>query len=95
METPHFFVGVYFFEILAMIFKGYSNQFLKYVRFNLGVFLSGKHIPMIKTSMVEVKSLEKFIKKQKSSKLIEKLIEPGFVPQGHLAQLVRVSQPDC
>jgi putative endonuclease len=34
--------------------------------------------------------LERFIKKQKSKKLIEKLIDPTFIPEGKLAQLVRV-----
>jgi putative endonuclease len=33
---------------------------------------------------------EKWIKKQKSRKLIEKLIDPDFVPGKSLAQLVRV-----
>jgi putative endonuclease len=34
--------------------------------------------------------LERFIKKQKSRKLIEQLIDPSFTPTGLLAQLVRV-----
>lgn len=34
--------------------------------------------------------IESFIKKQKSRKLIEKLIDPQFIPSGSLAQLVRV-----
>src|SRR5436305_9949801 len=34
--------------------------------------------------------LEKFIKMQKSRKLIQKLVDPCFIPTGHLAQLVRV-----
>lgn len=34
--------------------------------------------------------LERYIKKQKSRKLIEKLISPAFIPTGELAQLVRV-----
>ena len=34
--------------------------------------------------------IEKFIKKQKSRKLIEQLCIPDFVPTGFLAQLVRV-----
>lgn len=35
---------------------------------------------------------ERFIKKQKSRMLIEKLIDPHFVPGGELVQLVRVPQ---
>lgn len=34
--------------------------------------------------------LERFIKKQKFKKLIEKLINPEFIPEGKLVQLVRV-----
>ena len=34
--------------------------------------------------------LERFIKKQKSRKLIEKLCDPNFKPTQKLAQLVRV-----
>jgi putative endonuclease len=36
--------------------------------------------------------IEKFIKRQKSKKLLLKLIEPEFIPMGDLAQLVRVSK---
>jgi len=38
----------------------------------------------------EADKLEKFIKRQKSRRLIESLINPDFVPEGKLAQLVRV-----
>ncbi len=34
--------------------------------------------------------IERFIKKQKSRKLIELLCNPGFIPDGKLAELVRV-----
>ena len=34
--------------------------------------------------------IERFIKKQKSRKLIEMLCNPGFIPVGKLIQLVRV-----
>ena len=34
--------------------------------------------------------IEKFIKKQKSRKLLELLCSPDFIPNGYLAQLVRV-----
>jgi len=34
--------------------------------------------------------IERFIKKQKSRKLIELLCNPSFIPVGKLAQLVRV-----
>ncbi len=41
-------------------------------------------------SRAEAMYFEKFIKKQKSRKLIERLIDTSFVPEGKLAQLVRV-----
>ena len=34
--------------------------------------------------------IEKFIKKQKSRKLLQMLCEPSFIPDGNLALLVRV-----
>ena len=34
--------------------------------------------------------LERFIKRQKSRRLIEQLVDPEFIPTGILAQLVRV-----
>jgi putative endonuclease len=38
----------------------------------------------------EAEKIEKFIKKQKSRNLIVKLSQPDFIPNGKLAQLVRV-----
>ncbi len=38
----------------------------------------------------EAVKLERFIKKQKSRKLIEQLVNPSFIPGGALAQLFRV-----
>ena len=38
----------------------------------------------------DVMQIEKFIKQQKSRRLIEKLIDPDFIPDGLLTQLVRV-----
>ena len=35
-------------------------------------------------------NFERFIKKQKSRKLIEQLVDPDFILTGFLAQLVRV-----
>jgi len=34
--------------------------------------------------------IERFIKKQKSRKLLEKLVDPEFKPEGKFAHLVRV-----
>ncbi len=38
----------------------------------------------------EALKIERWVKQQKSRKLIEKMIDPEFVPDGTLAQLVRV-----
>ena len=35
-------------------------------------------------------NIERFLKKQKSRKLLEQLIDCSFTPTGYLAQLVRV-----
>ena len=40
----------------------------------------------------ETIKMDKWIKKQKSRKLIERLCDPSFVPTGILAQLIRVPQ---
>ena len=58
---------------------------------------TSKHRPWIlkalfscgETERVAIK-LEKLIKKSHSRKLVEKLVDPLFIPQGGLAQLVRV-----
>ena len=78
---------------------GYSeNPWERVIQHNTkeeGTF-SSKHKPwelkaiFETTAKSEAISLERFIKKQKSKTLIEKLIDPAFVPQGKLAQLVRV-----
>ncbi|WP_458308460.1 GIY-YIG nuclease family protein [Croceiramulus getboli] len=34
--------------------------------------------------------IERWIKKQKSRRLLEKLVDPDYIPEGRLAQLVRV-----
>ena len=58
---------------------------------------TGKFKDWILIAVFEVSSvkgeafkIEKFIKKQKSRKLIEKILDPNFVGTGVLAQLVRV-----
>jgi putative endonuclease len=41
-------------------------------------------------SLENARSIENFIKRQKSRELLEKLADPAFQPTGRLAQLVRV-----
>ena len=45
----------------------------------------------VSTIKGEVDKIEKFIKRQKSRRLLEKLVSDDFVGTGILAQLVRVS----
>ena len=49
-----------------------------------------KAIFSISENRGDAMKMEKFIKKQKSKTLIEKLADPDFIPVGFLAQLVRV-----
>jgi putative endonuclease len=42
------------------------------------------------SSIVEVQQMENFIKKQKSKKLLLKLIDPTFIPADKLSILIRV-----
>jgi len=61
------------------------------------ITFTSKHRPWIIKALFEVGTsrsdaikMEKFIKKQKSRKLIEMLTNPTFIPSSSLAQLVRV-----
>jgi putative endonuclease len=49
-----------------------------------------KAVFQVSENRSDVLLIEKFIKRQKSKKLLLKLIEPEFIPDGTLAQLVRV-----
>lgn len=51
-----------------------------------------KAVFQVSENRSDVLLIEKFIKRQKSKKLLLKLIEPDFVPTSDLAQLVRVSK---
>jgi putative endonuclease len=83
----------------SITYVGYSeNPWERLIQHNTkeeGTF-SSKHRPwelkatFETSSKTDALSIERFIKKQKSKKLIEKLINPDFVLEGKLAQLVRV-----
>jgi putative endonuclease len=80
-------------------YVGYSsNPFKRLEQHNTkpaGTYTS-KHLPwklmaVFKSPSKEIAiKLERFIKRQKSKSLIEKLCDPDFVPSGELAQSVRV-----
>ncbi len=95
-----FFIYILFSESADKYYVGYSQD--PWVRLDQhnnsqkSTFTS-KHRPWKLTAIFHVGSnekeaiiLERFIKKQKSRKLIEKLIDPEFIPTAKLAQLVRV-----
>jgi putative endonuclease len=81
-------------------YLGFSNDpNRRLVEHNTNPFntYTSKHRPWIlktyfKCSKSEqyARNVERFIKKQKSRKLLEQLCDPSFIPTGFLAQLVRV-----
>jgi putative endonuclease len=84
-----------------LYYCGYTSNFQKRViehneQENYNTFTS-KHRPWVLSAIFEVSTieaeamrLEKFIKAQKSRKLIELLCQKDFLPSGKLVQLVRV-----
>ena len=79
---------------------GYSNnahrRLIEHNSKQINSFTS-KHRPWILKALFSVGEIEKdavrierFLKKQKSRKLIEKLCDESFIPSGDLAQMVRV-----
>lgn len=85
-----------------LYYIGYSNDPLRRVKEHntkpYNTFTS-KHRPWVLKAYFksggpesEAMRIERFIKKQKSRKLIERLCDPSFVPTGILAQLVRIPQ---
>lgn len=96
---------MYFIYILYSIsagkyYIGYSSDpFRRLIEHNTKPFdnFTSKYRPWKLASVFEcseIKSeamrIERFIKKQKSRKLLEQLCNPSFIPSGILAQLVRV-----
>ena len=80
---------------------GYSNNYqrrlIEHNTMERRINYTSKHRPWIlhavfecSTKESEAVSIERFIKSQKSRKLIEQLCNPSFIPSGRLAQLVRV-----
>ena len=82
-------------------YVGYSSNYqLRLIQHNTQEYFNtytSKYRPWKISAVFECSSeestaikTERFIKKQKSRKLIEQLIDPSFQPNGSLAQLVRV-----
>jgi putative endonuclease len=95
-----FYIYIIYSKTANLYYVGYtSDPQLRLIEHNNNPHntFTSKHRPWImKALFVSGKSesvtiiIERFIKKQKSRKLIEMLCNPDFIPSGELAQLVRV-----
>ncbi|MGZ3998804.1 MAG: GIY-YIG nuclease family protein [Flavisolibacter sp.] len=87
-------------ETSGNFYIGYSEDpFRRVIEHNRSLHntYTSKHRPWYLIAVFECSStqaeavrIERYIKRQKSKTLLERLIDPGFVPSGALAQLVRV-----
>jgi putative endonuclease len=95
-----YFIYIIYSESANLYYVGYTNdpkrRLIEHNKNSHNTFTS-KHQPwalraLFECGMSESRTiiLERFIKKQKSRKLIELLCNPRFIPGGKLAQLVRV-----
>jgi putative endonuclease len=95
-----FYIYIIYSPTSDKYYVGYSNDpHRRLIEHNTIPFYTytSKHRPWILKACFqyskiekEVISIERFIKKQKSRKLLEQLCDPSFVPSGKLAQLIRV-----
>ncbi|MBX3240494.1 MAG: GIY-YIG nuclease family protein [Chitinophagaceae bacterium] len=95
-----YYIYILYSESADLYYVGYSDDpHRRLVEHNNKAIYSftAKHRPWIIKAIFscgdsegEAIKLERFIKKQKSRVMIEKLIDPSFIPDGVLAQLVRV-----
>ena len=95
---PHFIYIIYS-NSIDRFYIGYSsNPWNRLIQHNSNTKdkYTGRASDWVLKSTFEVQNessaiqLERFIKKQKSRKLIEQLCDSQFTPNGYLAQLVRV-----
>ena len=95
-----FYIYILFSESSNVFYVGYSEDpYRRVVEHNtkpINTYTS-KHRPWLlkavfkcSTIRSEAIRIEKFIKKQKSRRLLENLCDNSFIPSGALAQLVRV-----
>ncbi|MDO5656200.1 MAG: GIY-YIG nuclease family protein [Flavobacteriaceae bacterium] len=96
-----YFIYILYSESFDKYYVGYSTSPAeRLIRHNTQDYFhtfTSKYRPWSLKAVFEVSesegdavNIERFIKNQKSRKLIEKLCDPEFVPTGKLAQLVRV-----
>jgi putative endonuclease len=96
----NFFIYIIYSSTIDKYYVGQSEDpFRRLSEHNFGKFhkstTSGrpwelKAVFEIEGGRGEAMKFESFIKKQKSRTLIEKLIDPDFIPSNSLAQLIRV-----
>ncbi len=95
-----YYLYILYSTVSDLYYIGYTteiNQRLRSHNETSSDSFTSKHRPWVLRALFSVGEneaaavqVERFIKKQKSRKLIERLIDPAFIPEGHLAQLVRV-----
>jgi putative endonuclease len=95
-----FYIYILFSQNSNVFYIGHSddpwNRIIQHNTKEKGTF-SSKHKPWKLVATFQAGNtrggaiiLERFIKKQKSRKLIENLVNPEFIPENKLIQLVRV-----
>ena len=95
-----YYIYILYSETSDLYYVGYSNNTKRRLEeHNTTPFntFTSKHRPWILKAVFECGDLEsnairieRFIKKQKSRKLLEQLCDCNFIPSGLLAQLIRV-----
>lgn len=94
-----YFIYILYSSNADKYYVGYTTDYLKRVEDHNSqeffITYTSKHRPWVLAAVFSVGvdesiavSMERYIKKQKSRRLIELLIDPDFVPSGELAQLV-------
>jgi putative endonuclease len=95
-----YYIYIIYSDVANLYYVGYtSDPHLRLIEHNNNPHntFTSKHRPWVMKALFEYSTsesqtiiIERFIKKQKSRKLIEMLCNPGFIPEGKLTQLVRV-----
>ena len=95
-----YFIYIIYSDSANLYYIGYTNDPNRRLiehNTNPHITFTSKHRPWIMKALFECGMsesqaviIERFIKKQKSRKLLEQLCNPHYLPDGKLAQLVRV-----
>ena len=100
MQPFMFYLYILYSQSSDLFYVGYSSDIpRRLTEHNAKPFDSfiARHRPwelkasfLVGNNVSKALEIERFLKKQKSRKLIERLCNPEFIPNGKLAQLVRV-----